>query len=587
LILLLGLFQFLSYLRANDFWLDATYFELANSILQKGRYLFDFSPETLYPPGFPLMLALIGRFAGLTQAVALHTMAISNTLALMATYELLRRTENRAFGACTCLLLGTTSPIFNYATRVVLSDVPYFAASSLTLLSALKLGLEGRPENRIRTAVLSGLLVLSLMIRSAGIALLLGCCVWLGTSFFAAPALGRRRLRILLLPIVLGIVAQFTWAHWASARQVIEWPVRGWPQPYTAQVMIKSGNEPDLGEAHLADFPGRVWRNLVSYTAEFVQLMEQKYINPFWSSPAVSGVAALLILGLCTSLWPSGGELYDWYFVCYSAMYLLWPWEVEERFVLPMVPLAALYAWRGLRACLRLSRKHPVRTGLCFMLCGLLLTAGSARFAIQDWMTHQRWAWQPLLATGFWSILTAAGGALLSDSIRTRAILLLNSPGSLASERLLSGVRFLGALAVCVSVSRGITADTNMAWANLHFDMAKQPNYAEIEADRWIAQNEPASGVVMARRKDLAFHYSGRRVVWFPPTANASVLMNGILKYHVGLIVVVDRPMDSYWRPADQISFHALQAAYPSMFRLVHQGPGNRVFEVLANRKAT
>src|SRR5262249_39747566 len=156
------------------------------------------------------------------------------------------------------LLLGTTSPIFNYATRVVLSDVPYFAASSLTLLSALKLGLEGRPENRIRTAVLSGLLVLSLMIRSAGIALLLGCCVWLGTSFFAAPALGRRRLRILLLPIVLGIVAQFTWAHWASARQVIEWPVRGWPQPYTAQVMIKSGNEPDLGEAHLADFPGRV-----------------------------------------------------------------------------------------------------------------------------------------------------------------------------------------------------------------------------------------------------------------------------------------------------------------------------------------
>src|SRR5262249_42720101 len=250
LILLLGLFQFLSYLRANDFWLDATYIELANSILEKGRYLFDFSPETLYPPGFPLMLAIIGRFAGLSQVVALHTMAISNTLALMAIYELLRRTENRAFGACTCLLLGTTSPVFNYATRVVLSDVPYFAASSLTLLWALKLGSECRSENRIRTVVLSVLLVLSLMIRSAGIALLLGCCAWLGVSFLVAPALGRRRLRLLAPPIVLGIVAQFTWAHWASARQVIEWPVGGWPQPYTAQIMIKSGNEPDLGEAH-------------------------------------------------------------------------------------------------------------------------------------------------------------------------------------------------------------------------------------------------------------------------------------------------------------------------------------------------
>ena len=581
LILMLGIFQFLCYLRANDFWYDATYVELAKWILDKGRHVFSSNLETLYPPGFPLMLAIIGHFAGLTAAVTLRTMAISSTLALMATYEFLRRAEGRACGASACLLLGATWTMFTFGTRYVFSDIPYFAASAITLLMALWLDSESRSHRSFSfSPVLGAALVATLMMRSAGLALLVASCTWLGVSFLIGPKLGRRRLSFLGLPIVLGIVAQLAWAEWAGARQVVEWPVGGWPQPYTAQIMMKSGNEPDLGRAQLRDFPARIGRNLVSYAATFVELMEHKYVNPFWSSPAILGVLALLFIGLRSSIWPNGGELHDWYFGFYCAMYLVWPWDMEERFILPMIPLMALYVWRGVRACLKFPPLEPRITGLCCILCGLLLTVSSARVAVHDGRTHQRGAWQPLLATGLWSVITLAGTGLLLNNLRTRTMHLVIS---LNSETFLRRLRWIGAVAVVGLVSRGIMTQAMQARANLHFDVTKEPTFAEIEADKWIGQYEPQDRVVMARRIDLAFHYSGHRVIWFPPTANASVLMEGIQKYHVALIVVVDRPPDSYWRPADQACFQSLRVAYPSMFRLVHQGPGNRVFEVVAS----
>jgi len=219
------------------------------------------------------------------------------------------------------------------------------------------------------------------------------------------------------------------------------------------------------------------------------------------------------------------------------------------------------------------------------VIFGLLLTVDSAHFALEEWATNQRGAWQPLLATGLWILLVAFGVWLLSARLQKRALLPPTSFDSMVSETSLSRMRLIGALAVCFLITRGIMSEASRARENLHFDTAGDPTFSEIEADKWVAQHTPQSEVVMARRLDLAFHYSGHRAIWFPPTANASILVNGIRKYRVGLIVVVDRPLDGYWRPVDQVSFHMLQVAYPSMFRLVHQGPGNRVFEVIANRK--
>jgi hypothetical protein len=58
LIFALGALQFALAQRSDDFFTgDVTYFKLARSLVEKGFYGFDFKPETLLPPGFPVILA--------------------------------------------------------------------------------------------------------------------------------------------------------------------------------------------------------------------------------------------------------------------------------------------------------------------------------------------------------------------------------------------------------------------------------------------------------------------------------------------------------------------------------------------------
>jgi len=40
-------------------------------------------------------------------------------------------------------------------------------------------------------------------------------------------------------------------------------------------------------------------------------------------------------------------ELIEWYFAGYELIYLLWPWTMELRFLLPIAPLACFYIWQG------------------------------------------------------------------------------------------------------------------------------------------------------------------------------------------------------------------------------------------------
>jgi hypothetical protein len=104
-------------------------------------------------------------------------------------------------------------------------------------------------------------------------------------------------------------------------------------------------------------------------------------------------------------------------------------------------------------------------------------------------------------------------------------------------------------------------------------------NYPDIEAAEWIKAHTAPSSVVMARKDDMVYHYSHRRVIWFPPSHNTAMLMGGIRRYHVQY-VVIHYGNDTYWKPSAQECFDSLSHAYPGSFRLVHEGPHNSVYEV-------
>jgi hypothetical protein len=70
--------------------------------------------------------------------------------------------------------------------------------------------------------------------------------------------------------------------------------------------------------------------------------------------------------------------------------------------------------------------------------------------------------------------------------------------------------------------------------------------------------------------------------VWFPPSSDARLLMEGIRKHKIDYVVAVKR-WYSYYRPLDDDCIPALLAKYPSALRLIEQTPEFRIFQVTRN----
>src|SRR5262249_3392903 len=69
--------------------------------------------------------------------------------------------------------------------------------------------------------------------------------------------------------------------------------------------------------------------------------------------------------------------------------YLLWPWDFEMRFFLPVAPLACFYAWQGARACLTLVRRHWRWPGPRVRYAMGTIAVASLWALIADGLVHQ------------------------------------------------------------------------------------------------------------------------------------------------------------------------------------------------------
>src|SRR5262249_14174717 len=124
----------------------------------------------------------------------------------------------------------------------------------------------------------------------------------------------------------------------------------------------------------------------------------------------------------------------------------------------------------------------------------------------------------------------------------------------------------------------GTAMQMRIGLTNLHRVPESDP---DIEAAQWIRAHSAPSTVVMARKEDLVDHFSQRKVIWFPPSSNAQMMMEGIRKYHIQNVVVTNRE-NNYWKPSDVESFKALSTAYSNRFVLIYKGANVEVFSVLS-----
>ena len=110
-------------------------------------------------------------------------------------------------------------------------------------------------------------------------------------------------------------------------------------------------------------------------------------------------------------------------------------------------------------------------------------------------------------------------------------------------------------------------------------DTSLNPMALEIEGALWIRSHSESTSIVMARHVPIVYHYADRKLVWFPPSSNSKILMQGILRHNVNYVMVI-KHRKPYYMPDDDYCFDKLLAEHAEAFRLVFQDSDLRIMEV-------
>jgi len=569
---------------------DVFYADAARNLLQHGFYGVNGNPETTQPPGLAAILALVIGLFGYSYGGCVVAMVVFETLGFVVAYELLRRRIRGVFAGIICLVLMSSPAAFAWATRFVHACFPYF----FTTMAALLCGEEYMKAGTVRSRAMWGTafslaVVASILIATSTIALLGAMFMVVLVTALRDRTLARTQL-LKLLPVLLsGILAQIIWT--ANEPAPLEWSLPGYPQSYLRQLRVKDGNHPELGLATWKDVPPRVAKNVLAGSDILTQLVLRHGVNQ--RKVAVLILPVLLIaLGWGYALWISGGtDLAAWFFAGYCVIYLLWPWTMELRFVLPVAPLACLYICQGFRAVVVASTEKPRVVGILGSIIALLALALAGQQIYGHWRVGQRdFASELILpmwlaSAGAALLMAYSGRSIFATKSFSQAVMWLKRPLGVSPASRLRWIQWVGVGIVGAVILAGLVVDTRIATENIrttNLATAEQTGPSEIlaldvNAGTWLRMHTDTHATVMARSWPTVHHYAQRRVVWFPPISNPAVLMEGMMRHGVDYVVVINRE-SSYYLPDDGYSFEPLLANHGDKFQLVFRTPNLRIF---------
>ena len=122
--------------------------------------------------------------------------------------------------------------------------------------------------------------------------------------------------------------------------------------------------------------------------------------------------------------------------------------------------------------------------------------------------------------------------------------------------------------------------------ANRERDLATIQLPGDVQAGVWAHSHTGEDAVIMARHVPIVSHYAQRNTVWFPPTANPQMLVDGIQLYKVDYLIVVVRG-DSYYVPRDEDSFAFLYKSHSDKLHLVHDASELKSYQVIVRTVQT
>ena len=548
-------------LRSENYFPDSsTYQVLAKNLVERQTYEFNFRPHTLYPPGFPTILALSSYVVGEGYSRFVLLMPLFGTLSSIVAFYLLQLEESWFVGAAGALLLATSPYLFRFSTQSVLSELPFFFVSTATLLLGCRLTSEDRTSRVFTIVGFCVAMAASVLIRSVGLALVAATVATVVSSFVF-----RRRLSVLAAGgLVAGLATSLfvggLWFRWALARVSKDWPGE-YMNSYVSALVLKDPHRPLLGHATAGDLVTRVFHFASSQMASFSEmLLRIPWVDPVWFSPLVLIPFGLVVIGLIHSVASGRSTFVAWYVVAYLGVCALWPFEEGLRFALPVFPFMFLFAWRGARLAWEFRHHVVAHQRSVRIATGVIALAALASF-----VSLQTRGLQAVSFVVFWF-------ALFGASLTTYLYRPLTALTPFVRK---AAIALIGAL-----LAIGLAMDATIAARNLHPDRTAFVHADATRLADWLRAQPDNYAPVMAQQATILHYLTGRHFVSFPITDDGALIDLVMRQHDVSYLVVGEPTGSDYFLPTERDRLAFLQKVAPDCCRLVKTVGSYSVYRV-------
>jgi hypothetical protein len=495
--------------------------------------------------------------------VFIRFMPVFGTIALIVWYLVLRRPAGTVAAAVGCLLVATSVPMFQLATRGVMSDLPFFLFSGLAVWSLA--GLEqarSRPLSLWLTASTCLLTVMAVLIRSAGVAICAGLIAWAITSAVLHRRRSQRMWRGAIAAALAGFLALASWMAWSKSVNLSE-DHGNHMRSYASQLGMKDPHRPDLGAASPGDVIRRLAANLPEQSAAMMSVfLSLPWISPLWYSPIVIAFVLLTLAGCGSWLYADRSTFLVWYFFAYFTLYLLWPFDERVRFLLPICPLGFVFLWEGLHVTGRFIQARPVFAAGCAALAAGAFAGGAVAAGVRGL--------QGRVSIALWIGVLAISLVVLARRGRTATAAAVFQGFRL---RFRSAPEWI----IVALLTVGFLQQILLARGNLAPQPSSFVHYPAAQSASWL--RAAPEGVVMAQQLEIIHRLTGRKVQQFLVTSDPKAIVEAAKDQHVRYLVVSRPVKDEYFAPSEEQRYALIDRAFPGLLQLVHEGAGYRIFQ--------
>jgi hypothetical protein len=413
--------------------------------------------------------------------------------------------------------------------------------------------------------------------RTIGIVLPISCILWISSLAIRDKYAAIKKLKVFFIPIGLTIAVELLWLAWSSSKYTILYEGQ-YMDSYFAQMLLIDPHNPELGTASLLDFSLRILKNFRISIAHIGNLFFHLWITPSFLSVFILPTLFCMLTGLSKRVLNKKTDLIFWYFLSYSGILLLWPFDEGPRFVLPLFPIACLFICEG---ALQILNYIKSSNGFDLRITTAIVSI-PAILSIHQIVSGQYSSNQKLINYVFWlSGLILSLILILNNLKNGRACFVFKIPfnSGVLSRRLNIAVYSIVILVCAI----GIQEQFKIAITNRCPKQLDIPNYPLILAANWLGTNLPENSIICATQKEIIFQYSQRKTVPFPVSSSYNLLNQTLNNLRADYLVIYDEGDYPYFFPTDNQRYQILSMHTPSLLTNVFQTTNCSIYKINRN----